>query len=114
MAQGRDKKKRTRRKMTHAEYSKRHRTESIATIFKKPSVEDDEVAPTAPDAQLDNACKDAGIEQENDSDDAGGDEGGQKVDAVSRESVPQPHQTNQKERSFKYSSPPIRIQHQPQ
>ena len=98
---GKDKKKRTRCNMTQVEYSKHHRTESIAVIFKKSSVKDNEVAPTAPDAQLD-----AGIEQENDSDDAGGDEGGQKADAVSRESVPQPSPNQSKGEELQIQQPP--------
>ena len=96
MGKGRDKKKRARRKMTPAEHSKRQRTASIATIFKGASDEDDEVAPTAPDAQRDNASKDVSIEQASESGDTGGDEGGQKVGVVLRESVPQPSSNKSK------------------
>ena len=63
MGKGVDKKKRNRRKMTPAEHSKRHKTKSIATIFKSTSAEDNGVSPGAPDNQLGNASEDIDEEQ---------------------------------------------------
>ena len=89
MGKGADKKKRNRRKMTPAEHSKRHKTKSIATIFKSTSAEDNEVSPGAPDNQLGNTSEDIDEEQPTDLNDARGDKGCQKIDAALDESVPQ-------------------------
>ena len=87
---GVDKKKRNRRKMTPAEHLKRHKTKSIATIFKSTSAADDDgVLPGVPGNQLGNASEDIDKEQPTELNDTRGDEGCQKIDTVLDESVPQ-------------------------